>query len=263
MASAHGASDNSFKNEVTALYNFAPHTLSEKEIEGKSKLLDGFWKKVTNSPNKYKKLLRVELSGNNHSPYFYYDGSKLLLSISNKKEDKILALKGIQKSELKDIQSTDYLLTVTKLGLEGFDTADSAFHILSNPDFKAFIVQHALTLGQDYSLICMLMLINQNLYIDKALTRIKNETDATAMESLLKLLWYADTPEAIKAITSISTDTKHSAKIIELAKKLANESGQKERVPEEELNNFYKALGISDATTYNELKELEKNVSIE
>ena len=35
----------------------------------------------------------------------------------------------------------------------GFDTREAAFRVLAFPDFKAFIPQHALTLGQNYSLI--------------------------------------------------------------------------------------------------------------
>lgn len=258
MVSAFASDNSSFNKEITALYNFAPHTLSRKEVEEKSKLLDMFWKKITNNPDKYKHLLRNELSINNHVPYFFYDASKLLLTISNEKEDKILALKAIQKTDLKSIQNTDYLLTVTRLSIEGFDTSDAAFHILSAPDFKAFIVQHALTLGQDYSLVSMLMPINQDLYINKALIRIKNETDDIALSSLLKLLWYSDTPEAVKAIASISTDNKYSAGIIKLAKNLANESNLKKSVPEEKLNKLYKSLEVNTDVTYDELKTIRR-----
>ncbi len=251
-------SDNLFNNEVTSLYSFSPHTLSQKEIEKKSKLLDIFWKKISNDPNKYKQLLRNELKLNSHSPYFFYDGSKLLLSISNEKEDKILVLKAFQKSDLKDIQNTDYLLTVSKLGIEGFNTTDVAFHILSTPNFKAFIGQHALIVGQDYSFISMLMPINQDFYVDKALKRIKIEQDVTAQRSLLKLLWYSDTPEAIKFLATVSSNTKYNKKIRAFAEKLADESELKETVAKEKLNKLHKALGLNANSTYSQLKALRK-----
>lgn len=138
-------------NQITAVYAFSPHKLSAEEQKDISLELDAFWDKVESSQDLYLPALREALSRDNHSPFFYYDASKLLLHLSNSNEDKQIALNAFTKTDLRGVNSTDYLRTVTSLSIEGFDTASAALHILTLPDFKAFIPQHSLTLGQNYS----------------------------------------------------------------------------------------------------------------
>lgn len=80
-----------FHGQVTALYSFSPHKLTEKEIEAKSKQLNVFWSETKARGEAGLKDLRLELGRPDASPFFSYDGAKLLLSLSNEREDRELA----------------------------------------------------------------------------------------------------------------------------------------------------------------------------
>jgi hypothetical protein len=79
-------------------------------------------------------------------------------------------------------------------------------HILDEKGFHAFIPQHALTLGQDYSLAVMLLPLEETLWLQPALDRLKTETDEKACKALLRLVWYASTAEGDAAIQQFAVD---------------------------------------------------------
>lgn len=198
---ALAADQENFNRQVRALYGFSPHKLDPAQIEAKSAELDVFWTMVGKNPATYLPLLRAALTREDNPAFFYYDGARLLLSQGgDNADDKRLALSAIPRADLRDIQPADYLRTVHSLAVEGYDSSAAAFHILSDPEFTAFIAQHALTLGQDYSLIYMLLPTREEYYVDEAIARFRATRDPVAMDSLLKLLWYIDTPEADAAI---------------------------------------------------------------
>ena len=62
---------------------------------------------------------------------------------------------------------------------------------LEQPNFKVFIPQHSLMLGQNYVLIYLLLPTNQDYWLQSAMDRLRTEHDETAQKSLLLLLWYA------------------------------------------------------------------------
>lgn len=154
-----------FHAKVVGLYSFEPHKLSSEQIEAKSKVLDSFWEEVKADPKRYLPLLRNELRDARNSAFFSYDGSKLLLALSKERNDQALALEAIPRADLRGIQHTDYLRTVHGFARNGFNTIKAALRVLDYPDFEAFIVQHALTLGQDYSLIYMLFPMPDSNYV--------------------------------------------------------------------------------------------------
>src|SRR5262249_40024013 len=74
----------SFGREVAKIYDSAPHELNQKQIDEKSKVLDAFWESVTAKPEVFLPLLRAELQADGRPAFFYFDGSKLLLSVSKR-----------------------------------------------------------------------------------------------------------------------------------------------------------------------------------
>lgn len=195
-----------FHAKVASLYAFEPHKLSSKEIDEKSKILDGFWDEVKAQPERYLPLLRSELRDQRHSAFFFYDGSKLLLSLSDLRDDRALALGAIPRADLRGIQHTDYLRTVHWFACNGFDATKAALRILDYPDFKAFIVQHALTLGQNYSLIYMLFPMSDSNYVGPLIDRLNAEDKLASQKSILLALWYSMTPEAKAAAGRFMVD---------------------------------------------------------
>ena len=210
LASSVNAKDalsaNAIHQQIVALYSFHPHDLNKQQIADKSTALDEFWGSAKANPAAYLPVLRHDLQDAQSPSFFMYDGSKLLLSLSDTPEDRHVAMEAVVHCDLKDLQLTDYLYAVHRVAIHDEDTVDAAFHILGTPDFKAFIPQHALTLGQDYALIYMLMPEDPKYWESRAISRLASETDVTAQKSLLLLLWYAQTSSADDAVARFASD---------------------------------------------------------
>lgn len=200
------SSTNDLHAEIQRVYNFQPHTLSDAQIGQKSLLLDQFWTKAKSQCEVYVPGLRRELTDFSNPPFFLFDGSKLLLSLSNDSADRKIVLSAIAHSDLRDLQSKDYFLLVHSMAAQGENATAAAFHILAEPKFQVFIPEHVLTLGQDYCLIYMLLPTNQDFWLQPAIGHLHGENDVTAQKSLLLLLWYAQTSDSDKAIREFSAD---------------------------------------------------------
>jgi len=218
--------------QIQQTYNFQPHLLSSQEITAKSAVLDQFWTKAKAQPSLYVPALRQELGDFNNPPFFLYDGSTLLLSLSDTPADRKAALAAMSRCDLRDVQQKDYFLQVHRLATLNENTTAAAFHILEQPKFKVFIPQHVLTLGQNYVLIYMLLPADPDYWLQPALDRLKTEHDPTAQQSLLMLLWYAQTDAADQAISEFAGDASKPSASQTYAKQLAgskNKIGSKER----------------------------------
>lgn len=206
LALAAPDSQTQFHSKVVALYSFEPHKLNRNEMKAKSDQLDQFWSAAKADPANTLPLLRRELAGSSNSAFFSYDGSKLLLSLSEDRADQLLALRSMPKVDLTGIQHDDYLRTIKWFANNGLDTREAAFRILAFPDFKAFIPQHALTLGQNYSLIYMLFPLDESVFSEDLAKRLLVERNTQALKSLLLALWYTATPEGNAAIQNFSAN---------------------------------------------------------
>lgn len=206
FAFAESISAADFHSNVVELYNFEPHKLQHAELQAKSDQLDQFWAMAKADPANTLPLLRRELETPSNSVFFFYDGSKLLLVLSKERSDQALALRSIAKADLQAIQTTDYVRTVHRLGSQGHDTREAAFRILAFPDFKVFIPQHSLTLGQDYCLIYMLFPMDETVFVSDLATRLAAEANLQTQKSLLLALWYTVTPAGEAAIKAFANN---------------------------------------------------------
>ena len=204
-------SEAAFMAQVQQVYGFEPRTLSDAELAAKSAELDGFWQRTKANSEAQLPWLRKAIGSDAVSAFFHYDGAKLLLSLSSNKADQQLALQSIARSDLRSLQHTDYLRTVQSLGAKGLDTRAAAFNILGTPDFKAFIPQHALTLGQDHALIVMLFPMPEAQFVGDLVQRLAQSTEPTAQKSLAQALWYTQLPEARAALAQLSANPQTSA----------------------------------------------------
>ncbi len=200
------SNDGNLHAEIQTVYNFQPHTLSKAQISQKSELLDQFWEKAKSQSDVYVPGLRLELADFSNPPFFLFDSSKLLMSLSQDPADRKIILAAVARSDLRDLQWIDYFLLIQNIAAQGEDTTAAAFHILAEPKFQVFIPMHSLTLAQDYCLIYMLLPTNQDFWLKPAIERLHGENDVTAQKSLLLLLWYAQTSDSDKAIEGFSTD---------------------------------------------------------
>src|SRR5207248_3481383 len=152
----------SIHQQIQQTYNFQPHALTSAEITQKSGVLDHFWSQAKSQRNVYIPALRQELADFHNPPFFLYDGSMLLMSLSNTSEDRKLILAAVAHCDLRDVQPKDYFFQVHQMATLNEDTTVAALHILEQPDFQVFIPQHVLTLGQNSVLVYMLLPTNQD-----------------------------------------------------------------------------------------------------
>ena len=86
-AAATPISATDFHARVISVYDFQPHTIGKEAFPAKSAQLDEFWTFVKTHEQDSLPLLRGELGNAANPSFFYYDGAKLLLSLSKEKAD--------------------------------------------------------------------------------------------------------------------------------------------------------------------------------
>lgn len=197
----------SLHDQVMTTYNFLPRNLDDKALTEKSKELDAFWENVKARGPKGLEELRQELRRSDLPIFFNYDGAKLLLSLSKAREDRALALASISRAGLRDIQWSDYFYTVHSLAVDGLDTSDAALKILEEKNFKLFVPQHVLTLGQDFCLLYLLLPTDEAFYLDKLERRLFEEKSIPALKSVLLVLGYSVTAKGDDAIKRFADDS--------------------------------------------------------
>ncbi len=198
----------SFHDRVIAVYSFLPRTLDNPRLEAKSKELDAFWEEVKRRGPVGLSDLRKELARDDLPVFFNYDGAKLLLSLSKSRQDRVLALAAISKTELRDVQWADYFYTVHSLAMDGLDSSEAALKILGEDKYQVLVPQHALTLNQELCLLYLLMPTDESFYLEKAEKRLFEEKSITAQKSLLGLLGYSVTLRGDAAIARFASDSK-------------------------------------------------------
>jgi hypothetical protein len=195
----------SLNTEVDNIYNFKPSKLSNAEQEAKVPDLDKFWNKVKSDTSSYLPALRAELKVSNHNPYFYFDGSALLLSLSKNALDKQLAANSIARSDLVDINSRQYVGTLNDLANDGINVTGAALKILSDTGFRFFVPQHSLTFDQSMCLTYMLTPENPRFYVDSLISRFK-KSDPIAQKSILTTLWFTYSCKGDSLIKAVAID---------------------------------------------------------
>jgi hypothetical protein len=214
------AQQGSIHTEIQSVYSFQPHTLKHDELAPKSAALDTFWNKAKSNPSVYVAGLRVELRDFSNPQFFLFDGSMLLLSLSDTPEDRKTALAAVSHCDLRDVQPNDYFYQVHRLASLGEDTTAAAFHVLDDPKFKAFVPEHFLTLAQNYVLVYLLLPTRQEFWLQPAIDRLENEKDETAAKSLLLLLWYAQTAAADNAIKAVASSAQRPPSVVSYTKEM-------------------------------------------
>ncbi len=244
---------------INATYDFRPHELTGEEMDEKSKSLDNFWNNVLSNRDEYLPILRNELSSTGRKPFFYLNAGLLLLQASDLDSDRVLFLNNVTKANLADVDNTYYLRLIYDLGKNGFDTSDAALHLLSYPDFQAFIPEHALSLGIGWSLNVLLIPIKEDLFLQKVIDKLRADKGNPQIIHLTFVLWHADSPGALSVLQDISEDSSYSEEIRTTAKKLiAVDSTILQDLDEATTKEMYESLGISSELTYSQLKEFRK-----
>jgi hypothetical protein len=199
--------------DIQRIYNFEPHKLSSAEREAKSKLVDEFWAKVSREKSKYLPALRMELNDTTNSPFFLYDGSHLLLSLTKTKNDYALALSAMSQVSLADIDLGDYVQTMNSFAGKGLNTTSAALKIIPIDSYRAYLPAHALTLDKGLSLRFMLLPIKSEWYLNRVIEALATVRDDQTVNQILDFLFYTCTCQGDAVIARYATD-KNQPKVV-------------------------------------------------
>jgi hypothetical protein len=191
---------------ITATYDFRPRDLDQSSMNAKSAALDAFWERVKTAGAPTLDELRKELQRPDVPSFFSYDGSKLLLSLSDTPADEKIAAAAIARADIADLQMDDYFFTVHALAIQGQDTTAAAFNILRAANFQVIVPQHALTLNPLSCLMYTLLPLPETVYVPALVQRLDAEKDAATQILLLNVLVYAVDNDADHAIRKFAKD---------------------------------------------------------
>lgn len=207
------------KSEIDNIYDFKPSKLSKSEQELKLPPLDMFWEKVRSDTTQYLPQLRNELNTSNHNPFFYFDGTALLLSLSKNYLDKQLAANAIAKCDLDDINQKEYVTILSRLSNEGINVTNAAIKILYETSFSFFIPQHAMTFNQGYCLSYMLLPEKPKLWVDTLVSLFKTVAPNSQI-AIITIFWFAYTCTGDSLINSAMKDNSLNKEVREYCKKI-------------------------------------------
>ncbi|HSZ33194.1 MAG TPA: hypothetical protein VK772_07775 [Puia sp.] len=202
----------SLGDEIEKVYDFSPQLLTSDQQNEKIKPLDGFWDKVKSDTAVYLPALRLELASDNHKPYFYFDGSSLLLSLSNSTSDKALAGEAISKCDIKDINNELYVRRLNGLAFDNVDITKAAIKILDIPNYSFFLTQHVMTFSREECLAYCLLPLDSRLYVDTLLEMFYAQ-DSLGQETILYTLWLGYTCKGDQFIRSVMTNPRLSQSV--------------------------------------------------
>ena len=186
--------------DIRATYDFEPSKMSFDEQARRAPTLSALWSRYARKPETYGPALRTALRTSDGRELMYCDGGMLLLAKQTAPDDQALGLKSLERCSLAEIQHTPYFYTLNALAARGMDTINLQFRILEKPKYSVFIVQHALTLGQDYAFLYPLLIQDEQTYVARIDNRLQAEQEPTAQKSLVRALWYSATAEAENAL---------------------------------------------------------------
>ncbi|MDP4131337.1 MAG: hypothetical protein Q8918_06045 [Bacteroidota bacterium] len=193
--------------DVDKTYNFSPTKLSKKEKEQKTKSMDVFWNKVKSDTTAYLPLLRKELLTLGHEPFFYFDGSSLLLWLDHSRGNEEIAAEAIPNCDLDEVDRQIYVQTLNRLAFDGINILQAAVKILKYPDYKFFLVEHVMYFNQENCLAYALLPMKDSLYIEPLISRF-NSADTAAQFSILYTIWlgYSCRGDSLLKASSVNHD---------------------------------------------------------
>jgi hypothetical protein len=213
----------SLKVVIDNVYNFKPSKLSKAEQESKFPAMDKLFKKITDDTARYLPQLRSELIAGGHNPYFYYDGSALLLSTSKNYADKKLIAKSLVKADLDDLNPEQYTRMLNLLANQGVDITEAGLKVLQDDKYKFFLPQHVFTFDQAYSLSYILLPEDMQLYTDKLISIFKT-SGPVAQKSIITVLWYGYSCKGDALINECISDKSLNADVRSYAKDIMTHS---------------------------------------
>jgi hypothetical protein len=194
------------------VYNFSPAQLNDEERTTISSKLDSVWTLIENDTAKYLPELRKELADSTHFSFFYFDGSALLMQLSQTKSDLELISKALLRCELDGVSHYQFLGMAMTLAHHQINTLDIAKKIIKLEEWKPFVYQHFIYWGKDFSLIWLLYPLDDKMFVNEIIPLFDEVNDDSKM-AILSFLWYSCTCVGENFIKECAKNTNLSKEI--------------------------------------------------
>lgn len=197
-----------FHKEIQRIYDVDIRTLSKLELQSYMKEIDQLWEKVKDDQEKFVPLLKKELEDPTNPDFFYYDGHKLLLTVTDDDKDKIEFINYLSRADLSSLPKLNIMYYLQMLVYDGFDISKAALHFLDYPDFSVILLNHFLTLNQNYCFIYMAIPSDEKLMTDSLIARLSTEKNDKTIKTIILTLSYLINKQADDAIKDYSNNKK-------------------------------------------------------
>lgn len=195
-----------FRRLVAKTYDFDATRLSGRQKMAKEKALTGFWNTVKAKKRAYLPCLRTAVADPKSKPFFRFDGSNLLVELDPSTASKALQVGIYTTANFDIIGGRRWLSILSSRGTEGFDVSKAAerwmgdskpyYTLPEHGDFPVTAFEGAFFLYGSMS----------EAQATPALLRIVNQAGNPHREIALWLLMSQATPEALKALSHVSTE---------------------------------------------------------
>lgn len=193
-----------FQQDIGRTYNFNPAGMSDSQREAQSSRLDAFWNKVRQSRATLVPCLRKALSEERSGSFFNIDGSMLLVDVDPSRASKALQVRSFIKANLDGTDLEYWVKTMSRRGVEGFDTSEAGAKWLAYPKAKYNDSVHGgFPVGSFFGAVFIFGSMDEDL-ATPVLLRIINQLDHPHRDDALAVLMSQATPAAMNALRQVN-----------------------------------------------------------
>jgi len=211
-----------FKQEIDMTYNFHPHKMSRNEQQSKRASLDSFFNRVKSDTTKYLPLLRKELLTGDHLPYFFYDGSCLLLDQSKSHNDTSIVVEGLSRCYVDDPGTRNYVSLLMMLAEKGVNVTKAAVNILHDSIKGFYLPNHAFDFHQGYCITYTLLYVDPALYVDTLISIFNKTKNTNTQRSIVTTLWFTYSCKGDDFLRSLKDNKNIDHEIVSYAQRMIN-----------------------------------------
>jgi len=203
LRGAAGESCADLQNLIKSTYTFKPSKLSKAERASASEKMDKVWKMVEGNPGPLAPCLRAALENPHADPWFRFDGSNLLVSVSPSRESKALQVQAYLSADLDDVEPEVWVETLAKRGLEGFDVSPAGARWLADPKLKYYLAAHGGFEVGAFAGALFLFGSMDEAQARETLFKIANDPNHPGRAPALWILASHATPESFRALKQV------------------------------------------------------------
>ncbi|MCC6141293.1 MAG: hypothetical protein IT389_11860 [Nitrospira sp.] len=190
------------QQEKSRIYGFHPSRISKEEQKSRSNQMDQFWSSVKSQGQSGRECLKQLILAEQQDGFFVFDGTSLLMDMDQSPASLEVALAGLSKTNLKDIDSSGYIRMALFLFHKGLEITPLAEHYMIAQEVKGFVPQHAMRLDRETGAFFLYgsMPITT---ADQSLVRMLSVPELPARSTAALMLSMSMTEESYTALKSL------------------------------------------------------------